>query len=568
MAMWQGKQLNETTHLWKMYEEGVNYQIKTGLRHNIPIFIDFYEGRQWPQPTENTKNLPRPVINIVKMICRSKKSSILSSPARVLYKSFSPQVDTDKLNSFATSIFKEINQEGLDRQALDDGIKKGSYFYHYYWDKDAQGITGKIEGGVRCELIDPLNIFFSNPAQLDEQKQGWILISTPTDLHKVQALADEGVDFGKIEQEIKESDSKTVLLLTRYFKIDGEVWCERGTKSCIVNAPFKLTPDKSYFKGFLRNSNEVGEIATKSEKNTVNDKYLASLLRENTPKVTLYPVVSGYYERKEGSIYGISEIEGIIPNQKAINFNVAMTLLNSQQCAWGKYIALPNALKGQAITNSPGQVLIDYSGTGDGIKRMKDEGISDVPMSIVQAITDLTRTVTGTNEILAGEALSKSLSGVAIAQLQAQAEVPIEDLRATFWDSKRKQGLVLAQFIRLYYFDKEFIRVTTDENGQECEICDRFSSKDYESSVFDVVVEPTRGTKSSISSDISMLDSCLRNGNISFETYIKAYPETALSNKSAILRQIYDEKASEITKLRKELEQYKNGKISDPVSIV
>ncbi len=588
MAMWQGTELNETTHLWKMYEEGIDYQIKSGLRFNIPKYIDFFEGRQWPFPTENTKNLPRPVVNIVKMICRSKKSSILSTPVKILYKSYMKNKDTDKLNSFAESILKELNQEGLDRLAIDDGIKKGSYFFHYYWDKNAQGLSGRTEGGVRCEIIDPLNIFFQNPSELDEQKQGWILISTPLELEKIKSLADEGCNLSALTPDksdghftIEEANSKgstygknqqsqgTATLLTRYFKVDGEVWCERCTKYSQIQKPFRLTPDKEALKQLIyKDSLQINKNEEKEVSKTKKCGYLETLVSKNTPKASLYPVVCGYYERKEGSIYGISEVEGLIPNQKAINFNIAMTLLNSQQCAWGKYVALPNALKGQTVTNSPGQVLIDYSGTGNGIKRMKDEGVSEIPMSIVQAITELTKTASGTNEILSSESLNTNLSGVAIAQLQAQAEVPIEELRATFWEAKKKQGLVLAQFIRLYYYDKEFIRKTRDEQGRECEICDHFHSQDYEDCIFDVVVEATKGSRSAIASDVSLLDSCLKNGSISFETYIKAYPEGALSNKTSILNQINKEKEEEIYKLRKELEKYKKSKTVDPVSII
>ena len=573
MALRQGNSLAETTHLWKMYEYGLDYQIKTGLRYNIPKYVDFYEGRQWPAPTESTKNLPRPVVNIVKMICRSKKSSILSTPVKILYKSYSKNTDTSKLNDFAESIQKEMNQEGLDRLAIDDGIKKGSYFFHYYWDKYAEGLTGKTEGGVRCEIIDPLNIFFSNPNEINEQKQKWILIATPLELSSIIALADEGVNLSELKAD-KEynftSDTSTAILLTRYYKVNGEVWCERGTKNCIINAPFPLTPDKSYFESLSKKEIIANQTSSpsKTKEKDASKEYANLLVEKKLPKATLYPIVCGYYERKEGSIYGISEVEGIIPNQKAINFNIAMTLLNSQQCAWGKYIALPNALKGQAITNSPGQVLIDHSGTGEGIKRLKDEGVSEIPMSIVQSITELTRTATGSNEILSGEALSSNLSGVAIAQLQAQAEVPIEELRATFWEAKKKQGSVLAQFIRLYYFDKQFMRKTKDANGEECEICDSFYSKDYESAIFDVVIEPIKGTRPTLTSDINLLNDCLKAGKISFETYIKAYPEGAIGNKSSILHQIEHEKSTEIYKLRKELEMYKNGKTLDPVSII
>ena len=82
------------------------------------------------------------------------------------------------------------------------------------------------------------------------------------------------------------------------------------------------------------------------------------------------------------------------------------------------------------------------------------------------------------------------------------------------------------------------------------------------------MVEPIKGTKASVASDVNLLDNCLKNGNISFETYVKAYPEGALSNKSELLKQIEAEKTEEIHQLRKELERYKNAKIVDPVSII
>ena len=63
------------TELWRDYENGLIFQSESGLAKNLPMFVNFYEGKQWARATENTKNLPRPVVNIVKMICRSKKSA-------------------------------------------------------------------------------------------------------------------------------------------------------------------------------------------------------------------------------------------------------------------------------------------------------------------------------------------------------------------------------------------------------------------------------------------------------------------------------------------------------------
>lgn len=529
MAKWQ-EELDTQTKLYKMYLDGLDYQAKIGIRHSIPNNIRFFEGNQWPTPTENTKNLPRPVINIIRMICRSKKSAILSSPVKIHFKSYTQGVNLSRLNSFAQGVLKELGQDNLDKLAIDDGVKKGSYFYHYYWDKSAVDLNGIMDGGVRCELIDPLNIFFSNPAQLDEQKQKWILIATHLDLDELLAVCDKDPKINPSLLENDLNDDGTITLLTRYFRINGEVYCEKATKSQIIKEPFMIAPPRN------KNDGDIGYI-----------------------RANLYPIVCGFYEKRNNSIYGISEIEGLIPNQKAINFNVAMSLLNAQECAWGKYVALPNALKGQRISNVPGQVLIDYSGTGDGIKKLQEQPLSQVPMDITSTIIELTKSSSGTAGIMNGELQWSNMSGAAIAQLQAQAQLPIEELREEFWEVKRKQGLVIAQFIRLYFYKKPFITII-NEDGRKKEVFDYFSSRDYENAIFDISVEASGISRPNSSSAISMLDNCLSKGVISLETYIRAYPDSSLTNKEELLMQIEEEKQSEIYKLRQELEKLRSKK--------
>lgn len=511
MVKWQEEV--DATGVWKLYKNALTHPARIDLDEKISRCIDYFEGRQWAPPTESTKNLPRPVINVVKMVCRSKKASILSTPLRIIYKSYTQGIDISKLNSFANGLLIELGQNRLDRLALDDAIKKGSCFFHYYWDPNAISLNGKVDGSVRAEIIDPLNIFFENPSQLDEQKQKWIIISSSIDAESVLLQADADASLDLINQDADENGMVTVL--TRYFKINNEVYFEKSTKSCIFSKAKRLSPS-----------------------------FLSS-------HAHLYPVVCGYYERKEGSIYGISEVEGLIPNQRAINFNVAMSLLNAQECAWGKYIALPGALKGQKISNVPGQVLIDHTGTGDGIKKLSGQGIDSTPMGISDSLISITRSISGANELLSGETLSANLSGTAIAQLQAQAQLPIEDLKSEFIEIKRKQGLVLAEFMRLYFYNKDFI-LSKSIDGKKREVFDTFNSSEFEKSVLDVTVEVTNSTRATVASDISFLNTCLENGSISLKTYIEAYPDCAISNKSDLLARLNEQEESQIEKLRAE----------------
>ena len=186
------------TDLWVDYENGLKYQNSTGLSTKIPQFVRFYEGDQWAAPTKNTKNLPRPVVNIIKMICRNKKSAILSTPVKIVYRAENATVDVEKFNHFAEYIQKELGQEALDKCAVDDGTKKGSYFYHYYWGAEARGKDGVREGALRGEIIDPLSIFFANPRERDEQKQKWILIRSREDVSAVRSKCDGDVETSLI----------------------------------------------------------------------------------------------------------------------------------------------------------------------------------------------------------------------------------------------------------------------------------------------------------------------------------------------------------------------------------
>ena len=598
------------TLLWRDYQRGLDYQRSSGLAKKLPEFVRFFEGNQWPTATKATKNLPRPVINIIKMICRNKKSAILSSKVRLVYEAARSDVDVEAFNHFAEYIVREMGQEAVDKLAVSDAIIKGTYVYHYYWDAEARGRAARALGGLRCELVDPLSVFFANPREPDEQKQKWIMLALRQDVDSVRAKADRDVDPEKIVPDTatdenhydttEQEGDELCTVLIRYFRKNGEVFCEKATKSVVVNKAFPLTPD---YEGALRalsaadggTSPEGGGIGNSrgegmdapngsAPDNTSGE---GQGLRPKGAKAYLYPVVVGQYERREGSIYGLGEVEGLIPNQKAINFNLAMLLLNAQQMAWGKYVVHEKALRGQVITNEPGQTLVDYTGSGQGIKRLAEAGSSQQPLQLVETITQLTRSVTGASEVMTGETLGANMSGAAIAQLQSQAQQPIEELRDSFWLVKEKQGRVLAQFFKLFYREAHYTYEqkpspspltaaplpggaavampgmmpmqappagTVTQGGKQV-VEASFTGADYADVEFDVTCEAMSGTKFSAAGDINILDVLFAKGAISLKTYIEAYPDDALSNKSKLLELIDGEKGDREMQLQQQLQQ-------------
>ena len=560
----------ETTTLWEDWKNCQAYHASIGLSSNLPKYIDFYEGKQWPAATENTKNLPRPVVNIIKMICRNKKSAILSTPVKIIYEAEEEIADIDQFNHFADYIQREMGHEALDKKAIHDGVIKGPYIYHYYWDAEARGKDGLHEGAMRGEIIDALNTGFSNPEERDEQKQKWIIIRSREDVSSVRSKCDKGVDpnlitadesddpYGTAEQE----GDRLCTVLTRYFRKNGEVYYEKATMNVVINQARPLAPDIEAAK------RELG-LEPDAPNNSLPDHTEEASMIPKRTRAPLYPVVVGSYEPREKSIYGIGEVEGLIPNQKAVNFTLAMLLLNAQEIAWGKYVVLPNALQGQTITNIPGQVLVDHSKTGQGIRKMTEQVMQTLPLQLVDTLTQLTRSVTGSGEVMTGETISSGMSGAAIAQLQSQAMLPVEELKESFWLVKEKQGKILAQFFKLFYHGTHFRYKATvplmDENGEyqlmpsgmpkehDAWVAGNFEGSEYETIDFEVVVEATSGTKASAAGDINVLDTLFAAGKISLKTYLNAYPKDALSNKTDLLREIEKEEQGALAQMQQSI---------------
>lgn len=551
---------NKNTDLWELYKRGVAYQSSMGLRQLLPRCVKFYEGDQWPRATEATAAMPRPVVNIVKRTCRSKKASILARVVRMIFESLTVKDRKliKKFNDFANYIQKEIGQTELDRRGMRDAVVEGTYVYHYYWDAEATGLDGIIRGGVRCDMIDPLDIFFADPTQEDEQKQEWIIIATRENVRKIR----EGVKDKKTREMIvpdeqddnpygtKEQDEDGLCtVLTRYFRRDGEVYCERATRSVTIAEPFPIAPRVKEIEKEISdklNAAQGGDevnaeegldgktIDAPNNEQTDGTEELDGM-RKNNIRAPLYPIVVGQYEPRKKCIYGKGEAEDLLSNQRAINNNLAMMLYNVQQMAWNRTVVLEGALRGQELTNEPGEVITDYTGTGRGIQNMPPAQMSGMPLTLMQNYMELIRDASGVTEVMTGETVSGSMSGAAIAQLQGQAMVPIEDLQQSFWEVKKRQGLVLAQFFKLFYHNAPFVRSETAEDGTESFMLDYFSSEDYADIQFDVVVETVGGSRFTNAGDINALDTLYAKGEITAAEYIEAYPDDALSNKQTIL---------------------------------
>lgn len=551
---------NSTNSVWTDLENARAYQQQLGITSQIPINIDFYEGRQWgnTKNLEYTKNYPRPVINIVKMICRNKKALVLSNVIRLVFQSLDSQ-SSKEFTEFANYIYKEAKIDKLNDKAISDGVKKGTYIYHLFWDSDAVGLNGEYEGGVRGEILDPLNVFFANPAQEDVQKQKWIMITTREDVDTVRAIAKENnldtyvcedeEEFNNYDNSNEQEGSNLCTVITKYFKKDREVYVEKWVKGGIIQKATSLTP-LAPTKGDEEIDGEVLGLSTHVEPKQFKKEI----------KFSLYPIVVGNWEERENSIYGIGEVEDLIPNQKSINMSEAIKILVGQSQSSSKIVAKKGALgqEGQKISSDPLQIITDHLGKeyGNGFYTLPPGQVSPILSRITDDLIQNTRVVSGSTEVLSGEVISSQMSGQAIMALQTQASKPIAEIQERFFNAQKEIGEIFVQFFKLYYDSRFGKTYQTYDSESEQVIQAQFAGDKYSETDFSVVCEVSKGTAFSESVSLSILGQLLEMGAIDVKTYIKHLPDGSFSAKEEIIKELELKEQSELTQLRQAVAKY------------
>ena len=533
---------------WDQFQEGLKYMYAINLQKRISDSWEFYKGNQWAPTTENTKFLPRPVTNIVRRFVDLKCAAMNNKPVKIEYEADIPAQSTQGFNRFSDFMWKQLQMELLNEKAVRSGAIKGTYIYHHFWDAQSKGTKGKVAGSLDCEVLDPRDVVFANPRQKDEQKQKYIIIRSIEEVEAIKENLPKGIDEKLIVEDdrdeksnkdtAKKQDTPTCTVLTKYFRIDGEVYCEKSVRGTVIREAFPLRPDyEETEKEMFEKADEANADSPDDKEDTKRETRKEKSSKYGDYKATLYPIAVGQYIEDDNSIYGISEAEGLIPNQKLINLCDAMNMLQLQEESWSKWIVKKDALRGQVITNQPGQTIVDFSAGGDGVKRVQGAPITASSVGFTESFIQRMRAAVGSTEVMSGEVVSANMSGAAIAQLQSQAQQPIEELRKAFWRVQEKNGRILEMFYRAYFhngYDYKYKNIN-EETGDPEIISAKFSASDYKDIEFTVVAKATLGTTSSPAGDIAVLDILRSEGAITILQYLESYPEQALSDKNHLV---------------------------------
>lgn len=522
--------------IWSEYQRGLDYQSKMGFVSDWPENIRLREGKMWPPATPKTRFMPRPVFNLLDWIVENKSSNILGQSLKMV---FAPeelpdittaedtQIQAEELNQAAADMsdmaqntWDDLDQEALNEEVVDDALTLGTGIYHYYFDNSIKGGTlTPYVGAIQGESIDPMDIFLGNP-QLKArqiQKQPWIIIRTREDVDDVKEQAKRGKgEPDKVVADNKSDDNRydnaqndidepnKVTCLTRYYKVNGEVYWAKYTENAVIRKPRPLTPDGA------------------------------------GAKCTLYPVEILVFKPRKKCTFGRAIIDDVKKNNIALNWGIGMMLLSVQQTAWPKIIAKVGALV-QQITNEPGEIVTDNYGVAgvDGIKYMQPPNFSSMPMVLSDKILDITRQVTGVTEVTTGEVIGANMAASAIIALQNQANKPNQRYGRMLARSIKNIGRIWEMFYKAHY---NMPRPINAEDAEGNEITKLFDGSKYAQMGFGLKIDVGPASVFSESLQVSIMDKMYDKGDLDKYQYVKYLPTNIVPS---ALRQDFEKESAQ-----------------------
>ncbi|GKX27853.1 hypothetical protein SH1V18_03330 [Vallitalea longa] len=498
------------TKAWKRYQEGLNFMRTDGLIDRVQQNERFIAGDQWYGI--KSRDLPKPVLNIIKRIVNFKVSSVMSEEVKMNFsvQGYSAGVDSenaekyeeaaDLFTRYSDATWENIKQTPLSEQILKDAATSGAGIIHYFWDNTIKtGNDVKAIGELVGEIIDCVNYFPSNPNDNRIQSQPSIIISYRELVSKLKEEAsnnevskelidliqgDKDTNDEAFEKAKDELGDKTTVLL-EYSKRDGEVFYSKSTQN-------------------------------------------VEIVPETSTGLSLYPLVLMNWETRKRSCYGVAEVTELIPNQTFINKTLAMWMLSAQRTAFPKAIYDKTRIK--SISNAIGHAIGVHGDISNVFKYAETGSTNYDVFKLIEFVMDSTKEVSGANENAMGEAKADN-QGALMLQQQASA-VPIESIKRRYFQALEDIGLIWADFWKAKYNTERLINVSDEDGNQETLW---FLGEDYKDVKLNLKLDIGPSTHWSEAVTVNMIGNWLQTGMIDLTEALEMLPNNVIPNKQRLI---------------------------------
>lgn len=625
---------NNLTIEYQLYLKDRDFKRQSNFIKYVQEARNFYNGNQYP--TDNPNNYIRVTMNIVAFCVNLKASKINGTSTYIQFTCDDDSVDCVHLEEFDEYNRKKMDEVTNNFQANINGFTDGTAISYIRFDEDDTSYKGIYKGGLVEEQIDILRFAVANPYVKELQNQKWVMFWVDSEVGAVRELV-EREDKEELEKakalvvpdnydDVNSNPDynrenithKVCTVFTRYFKIKGEVYYMMSTKNVnLFEYPHPLSTIvgnklieemkemvKEHSKGNQEeDSSKVYDLAVDYEDmiNQIpdpepieNEEY-----EEIKEKFSLYPFARYVPTEISNSFYGKSDVKELIPSQKAINYQLSMQVKCSENNAYNKIFAKPDALQGQEITTDPGQVLYDYSKgiNGWGVKFAESQPMPTGMMDFTERFLSMVRIVYGFNDVMDGSSSSSDMSGYLYQQMVKNANTPLEQIQKQFWKYLKDKAAIRLTFYKFFVETAKYSVTMEDFEWEEQENARKIllnmatakgnlnvnangsmnleqlkkptsktrvvtmTKDNFYGKNFDIAIDVMQGTQNSELAESQMWDTLIMNGGIqnmqpeTLAMYLEASPKISKRTKAALKSCVRRLEKSENEQLRQQLNE-------------
>ena len=485
----------------------------------IDANIAFATGDQWRNVEAD--GLPKPVFNIIKRVKQFKIASLKADNITISIEpmEYRPQTndltmqqkvkDTDLANAEIKNVLENIKFDAKSRTLLGDGFDTGDWCMHFYFDQDEQPFkqtNPEVKGIIKAEIIDSTNVMFGNPNTRQVEKQPYIIL-VGRDL--VKNLQEEATKNGQNKDLVK-PDSETDYQMGDNGKVEND----------------SVGYEKALY--IIKYYKEDGKIyANKSVKGTY-------IYQKKDTRLSFYPIAFNNWEEVKGSYHGRAEATGIIPNQIAINKMFAMVIYHLMLTAFPTAVYDADRIEGW--TNEIGAQIPVTNLQGDSIRNiagyLEPATMSSQIMSAIELAMQYTKETLGVGDASLGNVTMNNAT--AIIAIQKSAAVPLENVKAAFYEFVEDCGKIIIDMMASFYGIRPVV-VTGPLNERTVESFDFSKLKDM---WLHIKIDVGNSSYFSEVASVQTLDNLLNNGMIEFVEYLKRIPDEIIPNKQELITSI------------------------------
>ena len=510
----------KTTDSWQLYEKGKNYNNLNNVYTEGKENYDYYHGKQW-EGLKRPKQSSEPIVlNIVKPIIKYKTNIVNQNDYAIV---FNPNTYEDEQElEMLQSVTKGLNQFVMKMWEKSQSGKEVTNIVRHSA-INSEGIIHffKNDDIVDSEEIDKNNIYYGNENDSNIQAQPYILVTHRKPVQCVKDLARKNREEGKNHLTDFEINNITS---------DQDIWEQQGSDKMLM----EVSPMCLVITKFERRNGTIW-VSTSSR--------TCDLCNPQDTKCELYPFAHFIWEEEKGYSRGISEVRGLIENQREINKTATRRAISVKMGAYPKLVVDSDKVKNASTLSQIGSTIELKNLKADDVNKvinyLKPATMSSDAYNLQQDLIQGTRELAGAGDNATGNVDPTQASGKAILAVQQASQMPINEQVDNFKYFLEDCGNVIFDVLKAYFVDGLTLyeqEDTINELGQTESIDRPFKLSQEQLSKINInlKIDITPASPYDRYATVMSLENLLVRGMITLEEYTEALPEDSSMPKPAL----------------------------------